>query len=51
MMRQFFLGIPEELSDAARIDGCSDLGILWRIILPLSKPAMIAVTLFTLIGT
>jgi multiple sugar transport system permease protein len=51
MMRQFFLGIPKELSDAARIDGCSDLGILWRIILPLSKPAMIAITLFTLIGT
>jgi len=51
MMRQFFLGIPKELSDAARIDGCSDLGILWRIIIPLSKPAMIAVTLFTLIGT
>jgi ABC-type glycerol-3-phosphate transport system permease component len=51
MMRQFFLGIPKELSDAARIDGCSDLGILWRIILPLSKPALIAVSLFTLIGT
>jgi multiple sugar transport system permease protein len=51
MMRQFFLGIPKELSDAARIDGCSDLGILWRIILPLSKPAMIAISLFSLIGT
>jgi multiple sugar transport system permease protein len=51
MMRQFFLGIPKELSDAARIDGCSDLGILWRIIIPLSKPALIAVTLFTLINT
>lgn len=50
LMRQFFLGIPRELSDAARIDGCSDLGILWRILIPLSKPAIIAVTLFTLIN-
>jgi multiple sugar transport system permease protein len=51
MMRQFFLGIPRELSDAARIDGCGDLGILWRIIIPLSRPALIAVSLFTLINT
>jgi multiple sugar transport system permease protein len=50
MMRQFFLGIPKEFSDAARIDGCSDLGILWRIMIPLSKPALIAVSLFSLIG-
>lgn len=51
MIRQFFLNIPKELSDAARIDGCSEFGILWRIILPLSKPAMIAVSLFSLINT
>lgn len=51
MMRQFFLGIPKELSDAARIDGCNDFGILWRIILPLAKPAMVAVSLFSLINT
>jgi multiple sugar transport system permease protein len=51
MMRQFFMGIPRELSDAARIDGCGDLGILWRIIIPLSRPALIAVSLFTLINT
>jgi multiple sugar transport system permease protein len=51
LMRQFFMGIPKELSDAARIDGCSDLGILWRIIVPLSKPALIAVSLFSLINT
>jgi len=51
MIRQFFMGIPKELSDAARIDGCSEFGILWRIIMPLSKPAMIAVALFSLIGT
>jgi len=49
LLRQFFLGIPSELSDAARIDGASDLQILWRIILPLSKPALITVGLFTFI--
>ncbi len=46
MLRQFFLTIPQELSDAARIDGCSDLGILFRLILPLSKPALAVVALF-----
>ena len=51
MMRQFFMGIPKDLSDAARIDGCSELGILWRIMIPLSKPALIAVSIFTLLNT
>jgi ABC-type glycerol-3-phosphate transport system permease component len=46
MLRQFFLTIPEELSEAARIEGASEWGILWRIILPLSKPAMAVVVLF-----
>lgn len=46
LLRQFFLSIPEELSDAARIDGSSEFGILWRIILPLSKPAIAVVLLF-----
>lgn len=46
LLRQFFMGIPEELSDAARIDGSNDFGILWRIILPLSKPAIAVVLLF-----
>ncbi len=46
MLRQFFLGIPQELSDAAKIDGCSELGILTRIFLPLSKPALAVVALF-----
>jgi len=46
LFRQFFLTIPEELSDAARIDGCSDLGILVRILLPLSKPALAVIALF-----
>jgi multiple sugar transport system permease protein len=51
MLRQFFLGIPEELSDAARIDGCNEFGILFRIILPLAKPALTVVALFTFIGS
>lgn len=50
LLRQFFLTIPAELSDAARLDGCSDWAIFWRIILPLSKPALATVGLFTFIG-
>jgi len=51
MLRQFFMGIPEELSDAARIDGCNELGILFRIIMPLAKPALTVVALFSFIGS
>jgi multiple sugar transport system permease protein len=47
LLRQFFRTIPEELADAARIDGASELGIYWRIMLPLSKPALITVAIFT----
>ncbi|MBV7336213.1 carbohydrate ABC transporter permease [Chloroflexi bacterium TSY] len=47
LLRQFFLSIPREMDDAARIDGCSNLGIYWRIILPLSKPALATVSIFT----
>jgi multiple sugar transport system permease protein len=46
LFRQFFMTIPMELSDAATIDGCSELGILWRIVTPLSKPILITVGLF-----
>ncbi len=46
LLRQFFMTIPTELSEAARIDGCSELGIFWRIILPLSRPALAVVALF-----
>jgi multiple sugar transport system permease protein len=46
LLRQFFLTIPTELSEAARIDGCTELGIFWRIILPLSRPALAVVALF-----
>lgn len=46
LLRQFFLSLPEELSDAARIDGASELGILFRVLLPLSRPALAVVVLF-----
>ena len=47
LMRQFFLNIPMELSEAARIDGLNEFGIYTRIILPLSKPAIAALAIFT----
>ncbi len=47
LLRQFFKTIPNELSEAARIDGCSELGIFLRIVLPLSRPALAVVALFT----
>ena len=49
LLRQFFLTIPQELSDAARVDGCSELGIFMRIILPLAQPALAVVVLFQFI--
>ena len=51
LLRQFFLTLPEELSEAARIDGCNEWQIFWRIILPLSKPALITVALFRFVAT
>lgn len=51
LLRQFFLTIPEEISDAARIDGASEMGILLKIILPLSRPALMVVALFQFIST
>jgi len=46
LLRQFFLTIPTELEDAARIDGCSTLRIFWSIILPLAKPALATISIF-----
>ncbi len=51
MLRQFMRAIPNDLEDAARIDGCGPFGIYWRIILPLIKPALAAVAIFTFMGT
>lgn len=50
LLRQFFLTIPTDLEDAAKIDGCSYFGIYWRIMLPLIKPALAAVTIWTFMG-
>lgn len=50
LLRQFFMTIPNELSDAARIDGAGEVGIFWRIMLPLLKPALATVALFTFVG-
>ncbi|HEX8342414.1 MAG TPA: carbohydrate ABC transporter permease [Tepidisphaeraceae bacterium] len=50
LMRQFFMTIPDDLSEAAKIDGCSEFGIFWRIILPLARPALTVVALFAFMG-
>lgn len=46
LLRQFFMGIPRDLSSAARIDGCSEFGIFMNVIMPLSKPALATTALF-----
>ncbi|MFN7016140.1 MAG: carbohydrate ABC transporter permease [Fimbriimonadales bacterium] len=49
MLRQFFITLPQELIDAARLDGCSEWTILWRLIVPMSKPAIATVALFAFV--
>jgi multiple sugar transport system permease protein len=51
MMRQFFLGIPRDLSDAARVDGAGEFRIFWEVMLPLVRPALMVVAVFTLLYT
>ncbi len=50
MLRQFMKTIPKDIEDAAKIDGCGYFGIYWRIMLPLIKPALAAVAIFTFMG-
>ena len=50
MLRQFFLTLPKDLEDAAKIDGCNYFRIFWHIIIPLSKPALATLTTFTFMG-
>jgi putative aldouronate transport system permease protein len=50
LMKNFFLTIPDELEDAARLDGCSDFGVFVRVVLPLSRPAIAAFALFYIVG-
>lgn len=51
MLRQFFMGLPAELSDAAKVDGASEFAIFWQVILPLARPALTVVALFQFIGS
>lgn len=51
LLRQFFVSIPDEISDAARIDGCSEFKLMLRIIVPLAKPAIMAIALFSFLGS
>ncbi|HRS51240.1 MAG TPA: carbohydrate ABC transporter permease [Candidatus Marinimicrobia bacterium] len=51
LLRQFFLTIPKELEEAAYIDGCGKFRVLWQIIIPLSKPALATLAIFTFMGT
>lgn len=51
LLRQFFLTIPNDLTDAARLDGCTEFDIYRRVIMPLATPALATVALFTFLGT
>ncbi|MDY7022097.1 MAG: carbohydrate ABC transporter permease [Cyanobacteriota bacterium] len=51
LLRQAFLSVPKELEEAARIDGCSELGIWWHIMLPAVQPALITLGIFVFIGS
>ncbi|EYB69238.1 binding-protein-dependent transport system inner membrane protein [Deinococcus phoenicis] len=51
LLRQFFMGIPRELEEAARLDGANSLQILWRIILPLSIPSLVTLGVFAFMGS
>jgi raffinose/stachyose/melibiose transport system permease protein len=51
ILRPFFRSIPNELEDAAKIDGCSTFGFFWRIVLPLSRPALATVSVLAIVGS
>lgn len=51
LLRQAFQGVPKELEEAARIDGCSELGIWWNIMIPAVQPALITLAIFVFIGS
>jgi multiple sugar transport system permease protein len=50
LIRQFMLGVPDELIESARIEGASDLRIFWSVVVPLIRPVLIALTVFTFMG-
>ena len=51
MLRQFFMSLPADLEEAARIDGCSHWGIYWHVILPLSRNALLTLGIITFMGS
>lgn len=51
LLRQAFLGVPKELEEAARMDGCSELGIWWHVMLPAIRPALLTLAIFVFIGS
>jgi multiple sugar transport system permease protein len=51
LLRQYFLTVPQDLNDAAKIDGCSHFGIYWRIMMPLSKPVLATLALLAFMGS
>jgi ABC-type glycerol-3-phosphate transport system permease component len=51
LMRSFFLDLPEDLADAARVDGCGELGVFWRVMLPLSTPGVAVLSVLTFFQT
>lgn len=51
LMQSFFRGLPKELGDAARIDGCNEFGVFWRIMLPLARPAVSSLIVFQFMWT
>ncbi|NJO77794.1 MAG: carbohydrate ABC transporter permease [Cyanobacteria bacterium RM1_2_2] len=51
LLRQAFQGVPKELEEAARMDGCSELGIWWHVMLPSIRPALVTLAIFVFIGS
>ena len=51
LLRQAFQGVPKELEEAARMDGCSELGLWWHVMLPAVRPALITLAIFVFIGS
>jgi putative chitobiose transport system permease protein len=51
LLRQAFQGVPKELEEAARMDGCSELGLWWHIMIPAVRPALVTLAIFVFIGS
>jgi putative chitobiose transport system permease protein len=51
LMRQAFLGVPKELEEAARMDGCSELGVWWHVMISSTRPALVTLAIFVFIGS